>query len=317
MLTSFDRADAESVGLAGSIDALVARMAALAQACGLDGAVASAREVAALRAQCGPGFTLVVPGVRPGWASADDQKRIVTPAEALRLGADYLVIGRPIRPRRRPCRRGAAHRRRHGRRAVSGVAVKICGLGAADALESAVRGGARRVGFVFYPTVAAQRRHRLARPLLAARVPPGVDVVGVFVEPEDSLLDEVLDPRAAFHAPAARARNAAPGRRIARARYGLPTIKAVDVAGKDDLARAETYAGVADRLMFDAKAPPGAALPGGQRRRLRLAAAGGARVARAVAVVGRVDSRQRGRGRCRDGGRARSMFRPASKALPA
>ena len=96
VLTSFDRADAESVGLAGSIDALVTRMAALAQACGLDGAVASAREVAALRAQCGPGFTLVVPGVRPGWASADDQKRIVTPAEALRLGADYLVIGRPI-----------------------------------------------------------------------------------------------------------------------------------------------------------------------------------------------------------------------------
>ena len=96
VLTSFDRADAESVGLAGSIEELVTRSAALAQASGLDGAVASAREVAALRARCGADFTLVVPGVRPGWASADDQKRIVTPAEALRLGADYLVIGRPI-----------------------------------------------------------------------------------------------------------------------------------------------------------------------------------------------------------------------------
>ena len=144
---------------------------------------------------------------------------------------------------------------------MSGVAVKICGLGAADALESAVRGGARRVGFVFYPpsprNVAIDRAASLA-----ARVPPGVDVVGVFVEPEDSLLDEVLD-RAPLSMLQLHGRETP--RRVAelRARYGLPTIKAVDVAGKDDLARAETYAGVADRLMFDAKAPPGAALPGG------------------------------------------------------
>ena len=96
ILTSFDDADAESVGMAGPVVDLVKRTAALAQACGLDGAVASAREVAMLRAECGPDFTLVVPGIRPGWASADDQKRIVTPAEALHRGADYLVIGRPI-----------------------------------------------------------------------------------------------------------------------------------------------------------------------------------------------------------------------------
>ncbi len=96
VLTSFDRADAESVGLAGSVEDLVKRSAALAQDCGLDGVVASAREIAMLRSACGPDFTLVVPGIRPGWASADDQKRIVTPAEAVRQGADYLVIGRPI-----------------------------------------------------------------------------------------------------------------------------------------------------------------------------------------------------------------------------
>ena len=96
ILTSFDDADAASVGMAGPVDDLVRRTAALAQASGLDGVVASAREVAMLRAECGPDFTLVVPGIRPGWASADDQKRIVTPAEALHRGADYLVIGRPI-----------------------------------------------------------------------------------------------------------------------------------------------------------------------------------------------------------------------------
>ena len=96
ILTSFDDADAASVGMAGPVVDLVKRTASLAQACGLDGVVASAREVAMLRAECGPDFTLVVPGIRPGWASADDQKRIVTPAEALHLGADYLVIGRPI-----------------------------------------------------------------------------------------------------------------------------------------------------------------------------------------------------------------------------
>ena len=96
ILTSFDDADAASVGMAGPVVDLVKRTASLAQACGLDGVVASAREVAMLRAECGPDFTLVVPGIRPGWASADDQKRIVTPAEALHRGADYLVIGRPI-----------------------------------------------------------------------------------------------------------------------------------------------------------------------------------------------------------------------------
>lgn len=94
VLTSFDESDA--AGMAGRIGDIVRRAAALAQECGLDGAVASARETAALRADRGPGFLLVAPGVRPGRAPADDQKRVATPAEAIRRGADYLVIGRPI-----------------------------------------------------------------------------------------------------------------------------------------------------------------------------------------------------------------------------
>lgn len=62
----------------------------------MDGVVCSAREIVALREACGDGFKLVVPGIRPAWSSADDQRRVVTPAEALALGADYLVVGRPI-----------------------------------------------------------------------------------------------------------------------------------------------------------------------------------------------------------------------------
>ncbi len=71
-------------------------MALLAQECGLAGAVCSPQEAAQLRQVCGRDFLLVCPGVRPKWAAAGDQRRAMTPKEALRAGADYIVIGRPI-----------------------------------------------------------------------------------------------------------------------------------------------------------------------------------------------------------------------------
>lgn len=74
----------------------VAHMAALARAAGVDGVVASPNEVAAVREACGGDFLIVTPGVRPADAVADDQRRVMTPAAAIALGADYLVIGRPI-----------------------------------------------------------------------------------------------------------------------------------------------------------------------------------------------------------------------------
>ena len=96
VLTSFDEDDVAAVGMRPPLGDQVLRLAELAQASGLDGVVCSAHEIAALRRQFGEDFKLVVPGIRPAWSSADDQKRIVTPAEALRRGADYLVVGRPI-----------------------------------------------------------------------------------------------------------------------------------------------------------------------------------------------------------------------------
>lgn len=96
VLTSFDEEDIESVGMRPTLAGQVHRLAELALANSLDGVVCSAHEIADLRGSFGDEFKLVVPGIRPAWSSADDQKRIVTPAEALRLGADYLVIGRPI-----------------------------------------------------------------------------------------------------------------------------------------------------------------------------------------------------------------------------
>jgi len=96
VLTSLDDGDLSAVGQSTPMRDQARRLAALAQKSGLDGVVCSAHELGALRAECGKDFLLVTPGIRPSWTTAQDQKRATTPAEAIKLGADYLVIGRPI-----------------------------------------------------------------------------------------------------------------------------------------------------------------------------------------------------------------------------
>jgi len=96
LLTSMDETALRGVGIAGSASATVLALASQAQEAGLDGVVASGQEARAIRAQCGPKFLIVVPGVRPPSAPGNDQSRVTTPSEAIEAGADYLVIGRPI-----------------------------------------------------------------------------------------------------------------------------------------------------------------------------------------------------------------------------
>ena len=96
VLTSLDQAALARSGITTPIADLVLKRAEFAAEAGADGVVASAKEAAAIKARFGDALAIVTPGVRPAGASADDQKRIVTPTDAIRNGADYLVVGRPI-----------------------------------------------------------------------------------------------------------------------------------------------------------------------------------------------------------------------------
>jgi orotidine-5'-phosphate decarboxylase len=105
ILTSMDNAALRSVGIVSPASRRVVQLARLAKKAGMDGVVASPQEVRAIRKACGKDFLIVVPGIRPvvgggpsgkGRHKTDDQARVATPAEAIRAGADYLVIGRPI-----------------------------------------------------------------------------------------------------------------------------------------------------------------------------------------------------------------------------
>jgi orotidine-5'-phosphate decarboxylase len=96
VLTSLGDDELGEIGITGGAEKAVLRLARLAQEAGLDGVVASPREVAALRGDLGQDFVIITPGVRPAAAAAGDQVRVATPAAAVQAGADYLVVGRPI-----------------------------------------------------------------------------------------------------------------------------------------------------------------------------------------------------------------------------
>lgn len=96
VLTSMSGSDLQELGVSRDLESQVDHLAGLANASGLDGVVCSAQETQRLRQSLGTDFCLVTPGIRPSWAAADDQNRIVTPKDAVANGSDYVVIGRPI-----------------------------------------------------------------------------------------------------------------------------------------------------------------------------------------------------------------------------
>jgi orotidine-5'-phosphate decarboxylase len=96
VLTSLDKSDLEATGVAAAPTEQAVRLAKLAQQSGLDGVICSPLEIEALRQACGKDFVLMVPGIRPAGSATGDQKRVMTPRQAVTLGANHLVIGRPI-----------------------------------------------------------------------------------------------------------------------------------------------------------------------------------------------------------------------------
>jgi orotidine-5'-phosphate decarboxylase len=96
VLTSLAAKDLTDLGINGTVAEQVVRLARLARSAGLDGVVASPLEIAMIKKECGRDFLVVTPGVRPAASAAGDQKRVLTPGGAIRNGADYIVVGRPI-----------------------------------------------------------------------------------------------------------------------------------------------------------------------------------------------------------------------------
>lgn len=140
------------------------------------------------------------------------------------------------------------------------VEVKICGLNDEDAIDAALEAGADYLGFVFFAksprAVTAEQAAELTQFI------EGAEKVGLFVDPDDALLDEVTShlrlDLLQFHGSETPERLAQ-----VRAEYGVPVMKVIPVATKDDLATAEAFVDVVDMLLFDAKPPKGADLPGG------------------------------------------------------
>ncbi len=141
------------------------------------------------------------------------------------------------------------------------VAVKICGITSTEAVAAAVAGGARFVGFVFYPPSPRDVNPELVAKLVQA-VPPGIPRVGVFVDPDDELLARVLAKAPLdmlqLHGEETPARVAE-----IKSRFGKTVMKALKIAAASDVAAATGYAGIADWLMFDARPPKEATRPGG------------------------------------------------------
>ena len=168
------------------------------------------------------------------------------------------------------------------------ITAKICGLSTPATLDAAITHGASHVGFVFFPPSPRHLTAQAAQ-LLAARVPAEIRRVGVFVNPDDALLDAAV---AAAQLQAIQLHGKEPPARVAaiKARFGIEIWKAVPVRAAADLAAAATFLGAADRILFDAKTPEGATLPGGMGLRFDWALLQGYRHALPWALSGGLDA---------------------------
>ncbi len=163
---------------------------------------------------------------------------------------------------------------------------KICGLSTPATLDAAVAGGASYVGFVFFPRSPRNVGFEQAAGL-AARTPPHVGRVGVFVDPTDELLDHAV---AAGRLDAVQLHDTAPDRAaVIRARTRLEVWAAIPVRTRADLDASRAYAQAADRLLYDAKTPPGSTLPGGMGVRFDWALLDGFRPPLPWALSGGLD----------------------------
>ena len=108
VLTSMDQHQLNEIGITATPEEQVIRLAKLTEACGVAGVVCSALEIEAIRKVCGPDFQLVVPGIRPAGSAANDQKRVMTPTQAAKAGANYIVVGRPVTQAENPAESAAA-----------------------------------------------------------------------------------------------------------------------------------------------------------------------------------------------------------------
>jgi phosphoribosylanthranilate isomerase len=165
--------------------------------------------------------------------------------------------------------------------------VKICGLRTRIALHAALDAGADYVGLVFFPNSPRYIAPAAARPL-AETASGRIETVAVLVDPEDALIDDIL---ATVRPGLLQLHGSETPDRVAavKARSGLRVIKAIGVATADDVAKASAYRGIADMILFDAKAPAGSNLPGGHGLAFDWHALGGPSVERPFALSGGLD----------------------------
>jgi phosphoribosylanthranilate isomerase len=167
------------------------------------------------------------------------------------------------------------------------VKVKICGVRTREIVDTAVDAGADYVGLVFFP-----KSPRFVEPGAAREVAEAasgrIETVAVLVDPDDALIDEIL---ATVRPGLLQLQGSETLKRVAaiKARSGLRVIKAIGVATADDVAKAATYRGIADMILFDAKAPAGSNLPGGHGLAFDWRALGGPSVERPFALSGGLD----------------------------